>query len=128
MKERDETMRLIRRAEIAGYRALVITVDAPVIGNRETDQKDELFFPNGITMPNVSHILEKKYADIDHVSALTQYLSLGLAESVTWDDIDWLKNVTSLPIILKGIMHPLDAILAHEHGVAGIIVSNHGGR
>jgi isopentenyl diphosphate isomerase/L-lactate dehydrogenase-like FMN-dependent dehydrogenase len=103
---------LVRRAEAAGYRALVLTVDLPEMGNRERDRRNELHLHNDIM--RTAYELEA-----DAVSILN---------TLTWDTIDWLRERTTLPILLKGILTAEDAALAAEHGVAGVIVSNHGGR
>jgi 4-hydroxymandelate oxidase len=65
---------------------------------------------------------------VDHGSAFAQYVANLLDASLTWEDVDWLRSVSPLPLVVKGIMTAEDAILAVEHGVAGIVVSNHGGR
>ena len=65
---------------------------------------------------------------VDHGSAFATYVANLLDASLTWDDVDWLKSASPLPLIIKGIMTAEDAVLAVEHGVAGIVVSNHGGR
>jgi isopentenyl diphosphate isomerase/L-lactate dehydrogenase-like FMN-dependent dehydrogenase len=103
---------LVRRAEAAGYRALVLTVDLPEMGNRERDRRNELHLHNDIM--RTAYELEA-----DAVSILN---------TLTWDTIDWLRERTTLPILLKGILTAEDAVLAAEHGVAGVIVSNHGAR
>jgi isopentenyl diphosphate isomerase/L-lactate dehydrogenase-like FMN-dependent dehydrogenase len=104
---------LVRRAEAAGYRAIVLTVDLPKLGNRERDRR------NGVTIPPPPY-QEANLAGVEKEGQ--QWVPL------TWDAIAWLRSVTTLPILLKGILTAEDARLAVEHGVAGIIVSNHGGR
>ncbi len=102
---------LVRRAERAGYHALVVTVDLPRFGRKERAIKSGYELPPHLSRANlVNYTLTKAYA------------------SLTWDDVDWLRSLTSLPILLKGILTAEDALLALEHRVAGIIVSNHGGR
>lgn len=102
---------LVQRATRAGYRALVITVDAPRWGRKERAIK------SGYELP--AHMPRANY----DVNALTKDVA-----SVTWDDLAWLRSLTSLPILLKGILTAEDALLALEHGMDGVIVSNHGGR
>lgn len=104
---------LVRRAEAAGYRAIVLTVDLPKLGNRERDRR------NGVTIPPAPYE-EANLVGVEKEGQ--QWVPL------TWDSLDWLRSITSLPILLKGILTAEDARLAVEHGVNGIVVSNHGGR
>lgn len=104
---------LVRRAEAAGYRAIVLTVDLPKLGNRERDRR------NGVTVPPAPY-QEANLVGVEKEGQ--QWVPL------TWDSLDWLRSITSLPILLKGILTAEDACLAVEHGVAGVVVSNHGGR
>jgi 4-hydroxymandelate oxidase len=106
---------LVQRAEAAGYHAIVLTVDVPRLGRRERDKR------NGFRLPQDLHI-----ANIDKTFISGDYLPEPAA--ITWDIVPWLRSMTSLPIVLKGIITPEDALLALEHGVNGIVVSNHGGR
>lgn len=107
--------KLVHRAEAAGYRAIVLTVDLPYLGNREKDRR------NNVTIPP-SPFREANLVDIDEDIDGQGWVVL------TWEAVSWLRSITSLPILLKGILTAEDALLAIEHGVAGIIVSNHGGR
>ena len=111
----DTTVRLVRRAELAGYRALVLTVDTPRLGKRERDLRNGFSLPKHIRLANFTHDAWKGTLG-------------GERASITWKSLEWLKSLTSLPILLKGILTAEDALLAIEHGVAGIVVSNHGGR
>ena len=104
---------LVRRAESAGYRAIVLTVDLPTLGNREKDRR------NNVTIPPPP-FREANFVDVDKTGQ--EWVSL------TWKSLAWLRSITALPILLKGILTAEDALLAIEHGMDGIIVSNHGGR
>jgi len=110
------TEAVVRRAEAAGCRALVVTVDAPVFGHRERDLRHGfLDLPAGLACENMR--------DGDgRVRPIAMDAGLG------WERIAWLRGRTSLPILIKGVLHPADARLAVEHGVDGLVVSNHGGR
>ena len=120
---REATLALAKRAESAGYRALVLTVDAPVSGARNREQRAGFTVPPGIAQTNVAPItLPALEANASVV--FDGFMSVAPA----WADIEWLTKQTKLPILLKGIMHPEDAVKAVNVGVAGIIVSNHGGR
>ena len=105
---------VVRRAEAAGYRAIVLTTDLPRIGNRERDIRNNFSLPPHLRLAN--------FADMD----LEDYIALPY--NLTWESLDWLRAITSLPILVKGILTAEDALLALEKGVSGIIVSNHGGR
>lgn len=123
--DRAVTTSLIRRAEAAGYEALVVTVDAAVNGVRNREQRAQFQAPPGVEMVN----LRASVSLSSNVSVAGVGLCDGLlAQAPTWADIAWLRSLTKLPILLKGIMDPADAALALEAGVDGIIVSNHGGR
>jgi isopentenyl diphosphate isomerase/L-lactate dehydrogenase-like FMN-dependent dehydrogenase len=100
----------VRRAELSGYKAIVLTVDSPRLGNRERDKRYNL-----AAIP----FIEGNFGD--------EELEF-MGNTITWQTLDWLRTITSLPLVIKGILTGEDALLAVEHGAAGIIVSNHGGR
>jgi isopentenyl diphosphate isomerase/L-lactate dehydrogenase-like FMN-dependent dehydrogenase len=105
--------RLVRRTEAAGYRAIVLTVDLPYFGNRERDKRNNFTIP-----PPLFH--EANFVGVEKTGQAWVAL--------TWESLSWLRSITSLPLLLKGILTAEDALLAIEHGMDGIIVSNHGGR
>lgn len=112
---------VVRRAESAGCRALVVTVDAAVFGNRERDRRNGFFdLPAGMVCENLR--------EPGTPAAPGRVRPLAFWPELSWEQIDWLRSRTTLPIVLKGILHPDDARLAVDHGAAAIIVSNHGGR
>jgi 4-hydroxymandelate oxidase len=125
-KDRGLTQWLVERAERAGYEALVLTVDLPVVGRRLADERHGFHLPPGMTIAN----LEGRAAMPEDFegSLLTAYFSAHLDPSVTWKDVAWLRSITHLPVILKGIVRPDDASRAVDEGVEAIVVSNHGGR
>ncbi|MFE9746761.1 alpha-hydroxy acid oxidase [Saccharothrix saharensis] len=107
---------LVRRAERAGCTALVVTADSPVFGRHRRDAEHGFHdLPAGLAAENMRE-LPGGVRDI------------VMSPDVSWDHLDRLRGMTSLPLWLKGVLHPGDAVLAVEHGVAGIVVSNHGGR
>lgn len=114
----DEALNLslLRRAERAGYRAIVLTADAPFIGKRERDLRNS-FAPD-------SHLAFGNFAGADGVT----WGSRGDRLPMTWETVAWLRQNTTLPIALKGILSGEDARLAVDAGVDAVIVSNHGGR
>ena len=118
------TLALAQRAEAAGYRALVLTVDAPVSGLRNREQRAGFTLPDGIAAVNIG-----KPPVVPQVPAGgSAIFDAMLAIAPTWDEVRWLCRQTHLPVLLKGILHPADARLAMDAGAAGVIVSNHGGR
>jgi lactate 2-monooxygenase len=125
---------LVRRAEAAGYRALVLTVDNYVPGWKPRDlQQAYLPFLEGIGIaqylsdPVFQSALEKSPED-DMGAAIGHFLGVFANAGLTWERLEWLRGTTSLPLVIKGILHPEDANEAAERGVDAIVVSNHGGR
>ncbi|MBO0801188.1 MAG: alpha-hydroxy-acid oxidizing protein [Blastocatellia bacterium] len=117
------TESIIRRAEEAGCRALIVTVDSPVLGQREGNLRNSLTdLPAGMFCENMRECAPAKGQGFMPVR------KFEFSPEFSWDHIDWLRKTTSLPIALKGILHPDDAVLAVEHGASAVIVSNHGGR
>jgi lactate 2-monooxygenase len=130
----DVTASLLRRAETAGYSAVVVTLDLPVYGWRERDIRNAYNpflagegIANFVTDPVFRSKL-KKPPEEDWKAAISLFGSMFFHPSLTWGDLPFLRRHTKLPILLKGILHPRDAELALQNGVDGIIVSNHGGR
>lgn len=127
-KDRAATLDLVRRAEVAGCRALVLTVDAAVWGRREADVRNGFALPAGMTVANLAGFAKEKFPEGATGSGLAAYASSMLDPSLTWDDVAWLRSQSRLPVLIKGIVRADDARRAVEHGAAGVIVSNHGGR
>jgi 4-hydroxymandelate oxidase len=120
-RDRAITRELVSRAEAAGYRALVLTVDTPRIGRRERDLRNGFSVPPSAEPGNFERL--KRPEQTFH-----SYMHTLIDPSLTWDAVDWLRSLTSLPILLKGVMAPDDATRAIQAGVSGLVVSNHGGR
>ncbi len=127
-RNRKLTENLVSRAAKAGYRAIVLTVDTPILGRRERDETNQFTPPDGLGFPNVRAAGLDTIPPAEGGSALARYAADLLDPGVTWKDVDWLKSVSPLPVITKGILTAEDAALAVEHEVDGIGVSNHGGR
>lgn len=125
--DRDFTVELIRRAERAGYQALVLTVDAPVNGVRNREQRASFALPAGVEAVNLRG-MRPLQAQADPQSSSLLLGGPLLAAAPTWADLAWLRAQTRLPILLKGIMSGVDAEQALAAGMDGVIVSNHGGR
>ncbi|CAF4610008.1 unnamed protein product [Rotaria sp. Silwood1] len=117
--DRRRTQQLIQRAERCGYKAIVITVDMCVLGNRECDIHNDFALPDGIRAEN---LIDDTGDDDDEL------FNRPYDSSLSWKDLEWFRSITQLPLIIKGILHPDDARQAVRHGVQGIVVSNHGGR
>ncbi|HKS95283.1 MAG TPA: lactate 2-monooxygenase [Terriglobia bacterium] len=133
-KHPEITASMIRRAERTAYQAIVVTLDTALLGWRERDlEYPYLPFLSGEGLANyfsdpVFRAQLAKPPEEDPVAAVRYWLSIYSNTSLTWDDLGELRRYTSLPILLKGILHPDDAAEAVRRGVDGIIVSNHGGR
>jgi L-lactate dehydrogenase (cytochrome) len=133
-RDRDLAKSLIRRAESAGYTALVITLDSPYLGWREVDLQRRFnpflvgegltnYFSDPVFLSGL-----RAAPEVDLASALRHWLAMGTNPEFAWKDLRWLRQATRLPVLLKGILHPDDAREALRHGIDGLIVSNHGGR
>ncbi|MEU9124914.1 alpha-hydroxy acid oxidase [Streptomyces sp. NPDC048506] len=129
MRRREITESLVRRAEAAGYQALVITVDTPRMARRERDLR------NGFGLP--SHVRPANLDDGEQAglhqgrsgsSTLAAHAFQHHDAAFTWEDLAWVRSLTALPLVLKGVLTAEDARRAAELGVAGLIVSTHGGR
>jgi 4-hydroxymandelate oxidase len=122
-RDRGLSRSFVERAAAAGYRAIVLTVDLPVLGYRERDLRSGFTLPllgNFTEAPPTHQVTPRERVDgVDGVP---------LAKSLTWDDLGEIRSWSSLPLVVKGILTAEDARLAVEHGVDGIIVSNHGAR
>ena len=126
-KDRGVTRELVAKAEKAGCKALVLTVDAPLLGRRIRDVRNRFNLPDGIVVKNLEPFM-KEILPRQQDSGIAGYFARNLDPSLSWKDVDWLRSITRLPVIVKGIICTEDAMLAVENGVDGIVVSNHGGR
>lgn len=129
-RDREVTRELVRRAEAAGCRGLVVTVDAPLLGRRERDVRNRFRLPDDLAVANLLPVGggAETVAPAAEDSGLAAYVRTLLDPSLTWKELEWLVGATRLPVLVKGIVHPRDAVLAAEHGAVGVVVSNHGGR
>ncbi|HVM14547.1 MAG TPA: alpha-hydroxy acid oxidase [Egibacteraceae bacterium] len=122
-RDRRYTEELVARAETAGYRALVLTVDVPVLGRRLRDERNHFTLPPGLTMANFGTAPPTVEG-----SGIAAFADSEFDPSLTPDDLAWLCGLTRLPVLVKGVMRGDDAVRAVDAGAAGVIVSNHGGR
>ncbi|MEA2237857.1 MAG: 4-hydroxymandelate oxidase [Thermoanaerobaculia bacterium] len=116
-KDRGATRELIARAEAAGVKALAFTVDTPVVGTRNRQQRAQFKLPSGLATPH-----------LDETNRERLTVTSNEREPVTWRDVELVQSIAHVPVLLKGIMTGDDAARAVDRGVAGIIVSNHGAR
>lgn len=126
-RDRAITRALVERAEVAGCKAICLTLTVPVQGNRERDARNGFTLPVGVEMANFAGLRQARFPDAAG-SRLNAFIGEEFDPSLSWDSVAWLRSITTLPIVLKGILTPEDGTLAVEHGAAAVIVSNHGGR
>ena len=120
VQDRQRTLDHIAEARECGYSALVLTVDMPLLGRRERDLKLGFQIPPDLPLPYIR--------GTDPALAETMAQHFQTSPSLTWRDLEWVAAESELPVVLKGILTAQDGALAAEHGVAGVMVSNHGGR
>ena len=113
---------VVERAEAAGFGALLVTVDLPRLGRRERDLVTGFVVPEELPVPAFLALAEAARA------VSPEDISWAVDDTLTWSDLEWLRSVSSLPILVKGVLTGEDALLAAEAGVEGVVVSNHGGR
>jgi 4-hydroxymandelate oxidase len=130
-RDRSVTTRLIREAHQYGAEAIVLTIDTPVAGYRDQDRKSFVGSPKRLT-PGQPDSIYPNLFDLerfdDQLPRHRKVLDPVLDPKITWEDIDWLLSISKLPIIVKGVLHPLDAVRLSKYGISGLVVSNHGGR
>ena len=119
-EDRGRSADLVRRAEAAGYSAIVVTVDFPVAGRRERDHRNRFPYPTSFGNFAIPTPAETA-SPVPAIGAFND-------ASLSWSDLAWLRGLSSLPLVIKGILTAEDARLGVENGAAGIVVSNHGGR
>jgi len=120
LRDKQRTLDHIAEARESGYSALALTVDVPVLGRRERDLRLGFDLPPDLPLPYIK--------GKDRNVEMTFAEQVQMSPSVTWRDLEWIASESGMPVLLKGILTREDATLAIEHGVAAIIVSNHGGR
>jgi 4-hydroxymandelate oxidase len=124
--DREFTRDLVQRVEQCGYSALVLTADAPVSGARNRQQRAGFCLPDGMDPVNLRGC---RFPDAAPASLVESPVFNGMLKTAaTWRDLDWLRSITRLPIVLKGVTSDDDAARAIEWGIGAIAVSNHGGR
>nr|WP_303649605.1 alpha-hydroxy acid oxidase [Asticcacaulis machinosus] len=123
--DRGAVLEMVRRAEALGFAGVMVTVDAPLAGLRNREQRAGFRLPDDVRAVNVT----PPSAPLQPLTANQSVVFDGLmAQAPTWDDMEWLVGQTRLPVMLKGILTPNDAVRAFEAGATGVVISNHGGR
>ncbi|KAJ2724964.1 Hydroxyacid oxidase 1 [Coemansia sp. Benny D115] len=134
-KDREATQKLVERAMASGYEAIALTVDTPYLGRRLADIRNRFQLPPHLTMANftdqgkaqVSKV--EKSATATNASGLAAYVASQIDPTLSWEHVAWVKKISKIPVLVKGILTAEDAKIAVEDAkVDGIIVSNHGGR
>lgn len=128
-RDKAITRGLVERAVAAGYQALCLTVDTPLAGQRERDKRNQLRMPSHLELGN----FPAAHTAMHHTgggkgSSLGAYINSQWDAGLTWDDLDWLRSISPLPVVVKGVLAPADAKLSVDHGAAAVMVSNHGAR
>jgi 4-hydroxymandelate oxidase len=129
LQDRDRLERLIERAQAAGSTALVVTLDVPIMGRRLRDVRNQFTLPAQVVAANLSDgSASRAHVARAGESAVAAHTTELMGPTLTWADLEWLRARTDIPLALKGILDPRDAVRAVEIGADAVVVSNHGGR
>jgi len=128
LRDRAMVESLMDRAGEAGCGALMVTVDVPVMGRRLRDVRNSFSLPSDVVAANLVDAVSEAHVGVPGLSAVAAHTASAFEPAVSWRDLEWLKSRTQLPLLIKGILDPRDAVRAVELGADGIVVSNHGGR
>jgi 4-hydroxymandelate oxidase len=125
-QDRGVSAEIVRMAVDTGCTALVLTIDVPHLGNRERDVRNDMdaWFPKDIRMENLYRAGSGMYPGAELFDPDTLFFDASLS----WRDLEWLRGLSDLPLVIKGVMTAEDAVLSVEHGASALVVSNHGGR
>jgi isopentenyl diphosphate isomerase/L-lactate dehydrogenase-like FMN-dependent dehydrogenase len=124
--QREVTLDLLRRAERAGYTAIVVTLDTPIQAQSLSSRRAAFAMPAECVAVNLQHYPQPQPINLQ--AGQSRILQGMMSEAPTWQDLEWLLAQTSLPVLVKGVLHADDARELRARGVAGLVVSNHGGR
>jgi 4-hydroxymandelate oxidase len=128
-RDRELTRSLVERAYAAGFCAICLTVDTPILGKRERDTRNQFTLPPELELANFKASKLALGTGVQQAeSGLFAYFQQQIDPAITWADVDWLASLSPLPIVVKGVLRGDDAVRAIEHGAKAIVVSNHGGR
>ncbi|XP_065303128.1 L-lactate oxidase-like [Dermacentor albipictus] len=123
---RSLTESLVRRAERQGFAAVVVTADSPVTGQAASLGMNKFVLPEGLSFANLEASWPGKSFTFDPSSE--HFVGNLLSPSATWDDLRWLRSISTLPIVVKGVLTAGEALMAYQNGASAIMVSNHGAR
>ena len=123
-KDRGVTRELVQRAQAAGAKALVLTVDSPTLAVREKDRRNQFTLPPGLTLANLTGTGKETLQG----GGLDTYVQRHIDPGLSFRDLEWLAQETSLPLVVKGVVRPDDAVRCAQLGARAVVVSNHGGR
>ncbi|MRW85685.1 alpha-hydroxy-acid oxidizing protein [Pseudoduganella sp. FT26W] len=127
LPRREDTLDLLRRAEAVGYRAIVLTVDAPIqVANRRALAAKFQMPPDVVSVNLRGYDIAPRFAG--NGPSDSRFFQGAMRGAPSWDDIRWVMSQTRLPVWVKGVLHPDDAVALRDEGVTGLAVSNHGGR
>merc|ERR1719394_2033701 len=121
--ERSRTQEYVEKLEQNGVRALFVTVDAPQLGRREKDMRNK-FTQQGSDVQGD----DEEEGEVDRSQGATRAISSYIDPSLNWEDVPWLQSITKMKVLLKGVQCGEDAVKAYKAGLAGCVLSNHGGR
>jgi len=121
-KDRDITKRIVQHAESRGIKGLFITVDAPQLGRREKDMRQKF------EAEDPAEVSKAGNDKVDRSQGAARAISSFIDPGLNWGDLKWFKSITKMPLILKGVQCWEDAVEAYDQGLAGVVLSNHGGR
>ncbi|XP_077527766.1 uncharacterized protein LOC144139220 [Haemaphysalis longicornis] len=122
-RKRSVTKWLVQRAAKAGYSAIVLTADSPVVGHKISPARNRFTLPRNVTFANLIGA-----PGALNLTAAESKVNEFISPSVSWKDVAWLRQISGLPVVVKGILTAEAAVQAANHGAAAVLVSNHGGR
>ncbi|MGH3854047.1 MAG: alpha-hydroxy acid oxidase [Pseudonocardiaceae bacterium] len=128
LRDEELTEKLVRRAQRHGCAAIVLTVDVPLLGRRLRDVRNDFTLPPSVRAVNLDAPDGEEHVRISGTSAVATHTAAAFRTKLTWRDLARLREWTTLPLVIKGILDPRDARLAVDVGVDAVVVSNHGGR
>jgi 4-hydroxymandelate oxidase len=128
LRDRTAVRALIDRATEAGCGALIVTVDVPVMGRRLRDVRNSFALPSEVVAANLVDKYTEAHSVLNGSSAVAAHTATAFDPTFSWQDLAWVRSVTEIPLLVKGILDPRDALAAVDAGADGVVVSNHGGR
>lgn len=128
LRDEQKSLDLVKRAEDAGCRAVVLTADVPWMGRRHRDVRNGFTLPDHVRAVHLGEETDSAHRRVSGASAVALHSALALSPALTWRTLETLCAATGLPVVLKGVLDPRDARRAAELGAAAVVVSNHGGR